>query len=524
MKSKLSSTHLICVFTLLTLFIIIVLPLAGMLSGTSLAELKSAVSNHELRKAAYESLLIAFFVVIITLPLSFLCAFSVTHTNIRFKQLFSVLCTLPLFLPPISFAFGLLALFGKSGALYLSCGIRIPLLGKLGIVLGHVLYTLPFSFLLLRDSLQKTDMAVYENSILLQISTCRYLFDILIPRFKKTIITVFFSIIMMSLGEYSICLILGGKIKVLALLIYRQIYGGLDFSAGIILEFILLIPLLILLSIDMTYHETESGTMQKEGRVPENRKVNIFAYCLLTLVSLGILSVFLILVVMCFSRNYPLDISFTWNHIARALSAPYYTFYINSIMIALFVSLLGCILCVVASYYASRGGQLKRRLFYLVSAFPRIAPGLLFGIGYMSLYKGSILYGTYAIIILANVAHFFSTPFFLSYHSLCYMNPKYKDIAYLYGIPRIRMFLDVFLPYMKNTILDIFFFFFSNSMITISAVVFLYTSRTMPYVLMLNHFEGSMEYLSKSAAVSLIILLTNLFVFIMMSFLKYRKK
>lgn len=515
---------MVCAFTILALFIIIILPLAGILSGTSLATLKSAVVDQEIIEAVRESLLIAFFVVMITLPLSFLCAFCVTHTNIRFKQTFSVLCTLPLFLPPISFGFGLLALLGKNGLLYLFSGIRVPLLGRLGIVLGQILYTFPFSFLLLRDSMQKADMAVYENSILLQISTCQYLFDILIPKFKKTIVTVFFSIIMMSLGEYSICLILGGKIKVLALLIYRQIYGGLDFSAGIILEFILFIPFLTLLIIDIVYHEVESGTMQKGCRVPENRKVNIFAYCLLTSVSLLILSIFLILAVMCFSKNYPVDISFSWSHIIRALSVPYCTFYVNSIVIALLVSLLGCVLCVAASYYASRGGQIKRRLFYVVSAIPRIAPGLLFGIGYMTLYKGNILHDTYTIIILANIAYFFSTPFFLAYHSLCYMDPRYEDIAYLYEIPRKRMFVDVYLPYMRNTILDMFFFFFSNSMITISAVVFLYTSRTMPYALLLNYFEGSMEYFSRSAAVSLIILLTNLLVFIITTFLKYRRK
>ena len=513
-----------CVFTILALFTIIILPLAGMVSGTSFAALKSAVVNPEIRSAAVESILISFFVVMITLPLSFLCAFCVTHTNIQFKRAFSALCTLPLFLPPISFGFGLLALLGKNGVLYLSSGIRIPLLGRFGIVLGQVLYTFPFSFLLLKDSLQKTDMAVYENSILLQIPISKYLFDILIPKLKKPIITVFFSIIMMSLGEYSICLILGGKVKVLALLIYRQIYGYMDFSAGIILEFMLFIPLLIMLVVDMAEHESERDPMQKGHRVPENGKINIFAYCLLTLVSLGILSVFLILVVMCFSKNYPADLSFSWTHIVCASSAPNYKFYLNSILIALLTALLGCILCVASSYYASKGRQLKRRLFYFVSAFPRIAPGLLFGIGYMDLYKGSILYDTYTIIILANVAHFFSTPFFFSYHSLCYMDPKYEDIAYLYEISRTRMFLDVYLPYMRNTILDMFFFFFSNSMITISAVVFLYTARTMPYVLLLNHFEGSMEYFSRSAAVSLIILLTNLFAFIIMSFLKYRKK
>ena len=100
------------------------------------------------------------------------------------------------------------------------------------------------------------------------------------------------------------------------------------------------------------------------------------------------------------------------------------------------------------------------------------------------------------------------------------MSAEYSDIALLYEIPAKEMLLNVYFPYMKNTFLDMFFYYFDNSMITISAVVFLYTSRTMPYSLMLKNFEGSMEYLSKSSAVSLVILLTNVCVFLLTSLLK----
>ena len=138
----------------------------------------------------------------------------------------------------------------------------------------------------------------------------------------------------------------------------------------------------------------------------------------------------------------------------------------------------------------------------------------------MIVYKGSVLYNSYTILIMVNIAHFFASPFLLAYHSLNNMSPEYLDIAHLYEIPAKEMFWSVYLPYMKNTFLDMFFYYFDNSMITISAVVFLYTSRTMPYSLVLKNFEGSMEYLSKSSAVSLVILLTNLCVFLLTSLLK----
>ena len=52
-------------------------------------------------------------------------------------------------------------------------------------------------------------------------------------------------------------------------------------------------------------------------------------------------------------------------------------------------------------------------------------------------------------------------------------------------------------------------YFFVNSMITISAVAFLFNTRTMPLSLMINTYEGNM-LLGEAAIISLIILFFNI--------------
>ena len=54
-------------------------------------------------------------------------------------------------------------------------------------------------------------------------------------------------------------------------------------------------------------------------------------------------------------------------------------------------------------------------------------------------------------------------------------------------------------------------YFFINSMVTISAVAFLFNTDTMPLSLMINTYEGNMM-LGEAAIVSLIILFFNLIV------------
>ena len=71
------------------------------------------------------------------------------------------------------------------------------------------------------------------------------------------------------------------------------------------------------------------------------------------------------------------------------------------------------------------------------------------------------------------------------------------------------MVFDVFIPQCKNTLLEMFAYFFVNCMMTISAVSFLANTSNKPIALMINQFEAQMQ-LELAAVVSLAILGVNL--------------
>ena len=143
-------------------------------------------------------------------------------------------------------------------------------------------------------------------------------------------------------------------------------------------------------------------------------------------------------------------------------------------------------------------------------------PGLVLGLSYMLFFKGTFIYGTFAILILVNIMHFFSSPYLMAYNSFSKINLNLESVAQTLGISKTLLVRDVLLPQMKSTILEMFSYFFVNSMMTISAVSFLATAQNKPLSLMINLFQAQM-IVEGAAFVSLTILTVN----ILMKFIIY---
>ena len=88
---------------------------------------------------------------------------------------------------------------------------------------------------------------------------------------------------------------------------------------------------------------------------------------------------------------------------------------------------------------------------------------------------------------------------------------NYETIGLTCKIKQWRIIKDVIIPNSWETILEMFSYFFVNSMITISAITFLFSTKTTPLSLLINQYEGQMMY-EEAAIISLIILFINLVV------------
>ena len=136
---------------------------------------------------------------------------------------------------------------------------------------------------------------------------------------------------------------------------------------------------------------------------------------------------------------------------------------------------------------------------------------MVLGLSYTIGFSNSFIYNTFIILILVNVVHFIASPYLMAYNALQKVNPNYEAVAKTCNISTFLIIKDVIIPCTKKTIREMFAYFFVNSMVTISAVTFLFNTKTMPLSLLINNYEGSM-LLGEAAIVSLIILLVNIIV------------
>ena len=160
---------------------------------------------------------------------------------------------------------------------------------------------------------------------------------------------------------------------------------------------------------------------------------------------------------------------------------------------------------------------------HLLSMFSLAVPGVVLGLAYVLYFNGTMIYNTIFILVLVNIVHFFSSPYLMAHNSLANFSSTFEDIADSLGISKTRMVLDVYIPNTKDTIMEIFTYFFTNAMITISAVLFLSNIMSMPLALLIPQLDAQ-SLIEPTALISLIILLVNIVFKFLMKFSFDKKK
>jgi iron(III) transport system permease protein len=446
---------------------------------------------------------------VISVALAYALAWSISRTNIKFKAIFSAIFILPMLIPSISHGMGLIILFGNNGIFTNLFGTTSHLYGFAGIVAGSVLYSFPVAFLMFVDILKYEDYSPYEAAEVLGIPKHRQFSSITLPYLRKPLISIVFAVFTMIVTDYGIPLSVGGKLKTLPVLLYENTVGQLDYSAGALIGMFLLVPAVIAFLVDLfNKDKAKMSFTTREYVVDKNKKKDIAGYIISGFVSLFVLFVIVSFCLQSFSTSYPSNLTFTLKHFKRTISGSTMTYLDNSIFMALFTAFIGMVSSFVIAYCTARLKTKLSKVLHIFSILSLAIPGLVLGLSYVITFKASFIYGTLIIVILANTVHFFASPYLMMYNALSKLNENLESTGQVLGVPRARIVWDVIIPQCKGTLLEIFSYFFVNSMMTISAVSFLATRTNKPISLMINQFEA-FNMMECAAVVSLLILLAN---------------
>jgi iron(III) transport system permease protein len=404
---------------------------------------------------------------------------------------------------------GLLLLLGSNGLLTRLFGLGGSIYGFWGIVLGSVFYAFPVAFLMLADIFKYEDGSPYEAAAVLGIPRKNRFFSITFPYLRKPLIAVIFATFSMIFTDYGVPLIIGGRYTTMPVLMYQEVIGLLNFGKGSVIGAILLAPALVAFIFDIANKDRGNQTFVIHKIKPGKGRIRnwvAFAYCALICIIIALpIGIF---AVLSFVRKYPMDMRFSLYNIIKTMNMGAGSYLVNSLLIALGVSLIGTVFAWTTAYFTARIPDKLSNLLHLISITSLAIPGLVLGLSYVIFFNGSFVYGTIAMLILVNVAHFLASPYLMAYNSLGKINSNLEDVGLTLGIGRPAIIRDVLVPQTFFTILEMFSYFFVNSMMTISAVSFLATVRTSPISLMINQFEAQM-LLESSAFVSILILVCN---------------
>lgn len=510
-----SKTLMLCIFAG-----IIILPIVRMLANITPAGIKKVFGSPAIGGILLNTVSVTAVATVVTVVIAYLLAYCIERTDIKCKGILRVILVLPMLIPSISHGMGLILLLGNNGIITNLLKLNTNIYGFFGIVVGSVLYAFPVAFMMISDVMRYEDSSPYEAARVLGIPKWRQVTAITLPFMRKPMISVIFATFTMIITDYGVPLMVGGKFKTLPVVMYQEVIGQLDFNSGSVYGAILLLPAVVAFLVDLANNDKGNSVFVIKPFEQAKGKLTLaLSYTYTCLIALLTLLPIVSFIVLGFTKNYPTDMSFSMANIGKVLDLNGGTYLLNSVIIAVSVAVIGSVLGFIAAYLTARSQTALSKVLHLITITAMAIPGIVLGLSYVIVFKGSFIYGTLAILIMANVVHFVASPYLMMYNSMSKINSNIESVGETLGIGKLRLIKDVFLPQSLPTLFEMFSYFFVNSMMTISAVSFLSRTSTKPISLMINQFEAQMQ-LENAAIVSLVILAINLLIKGIAAFIK----
>jgi iron(III) transport system permease protein len=538
----------------LWLIVGVVLPLFPMIGRSfrdtsgdwvGLANYAKYLTTPSLLRSFTNSLWVAGATTFFSVGFGFIYAYGLTRTAMKGKKFFRTLGLLSLYIPPLANAIGLIYLFGNQGLVTTGLfgilpGFDINLYGFNGIVIGEFLYCFPQAVIILITALNLTDARLYEAAEVLGATAVKTFFTVTLPSVKYGLISALFVCFILAFTDFGVPKVVGGNFNVLATDIYKQVIGQQNFSMGATISVFLLVPSVLAFVLDRIVQRRQNALVSAKS-VPLQPKPNppldwaFFAFC--SLVVLFAFTVFATIILASLVKVWPYDFTLSLkNYNFSTVGGGGYAAYWNSLRMSFYTAIFGTAIVFTGAYLVEKGRGLQwlRSLTYFLSTLPLALPGLVLGLAYVFFFNNPIwripftglaiynpfnfLYGTMAILVIANIIHFYTVCFLTGTTALKQIDPEFEAVSASMSVPFYKTFWRVTVPLSLPAILEIGIYFFVNAMVTISAIIFLYPANLPLAAVAIVNMDDAGD-IAAAAAMSTLIVLTSLAVRILYSWL-----
>lgn len=479
---------------------------------------KCYIMNEKLFQSIINSMYIAFMASIIGIIMAFIFVYGIKRTNIKFKRVFKFVPVVLLSIPTLIHSIGLICIFGKKGILNNLIFNSIEIYGKSGMIICDVLYVFPIIYSLIYVAFESCDSRLYEVADIMDTNEIRKFFTITLPNMKFSLINAFFSAFILVFTDFGAPKVIGAGYNVVSMDIYKQVIGQQNFSRGAVAGLILMIPSILFFIFEGLICNTDYKIDKSYVfKISDNKLRDLFFQVYNSIIVLLVLFEVGTIFFVSLVKNWPYNMQFTleWYKI-KSYGMGICEIYVNTIIVAFITAILGSILAFINAYLVERFDDfiIMRKILYYINKLPLAIPGLSLGLSYILFFNNdenplNCIYGTISILVLVNIIHFFSIPFLNIVATMKCIDKNFEGVSEMLGVPWYINLVKVILPLNISAILEAFVYYFLNSMITVSAIIFLYTTYTRTISIEIVN-KSDIGDLQSCCAIGVIILITNI--------------
>lgn len=465
-------------------------------------------------QAIYNSITLSVCTTVLCLFLGFAVAFALQRSGIGGKRYVKGALSLPLLAPSLVQALGLLFLLGRNGLVHKWTGWDVEIYGFWGLLIANVLYGLPQAILIIEAALRQSDARYYEAAEIFGASRWRQFFDITLPNAKFGLLSAGFVVFSVTITDFGNAAVIGGNYKVLATEIYSQVVGQMNFGMGAVIGIVLLLPTFVAVYIERVASQKQFGG-SSESAIPVSMEfyakrdvpLGIFVHTIGSIAVLVIMTV----IMASFIKLWPYNMSLTLANYNITISGGYTPLW-TSLIVSVEAAVLGVIFLFALAFSMKKIPPKLAKLVYLLAVLPVGVPGLVLGISYVLAFNVGdnivgMLYGSSFLIALCNFYHYHSQGFLTMVTGVRAVPASLEETVTSFGGGNLRILRDAVLPFMGPTIISVFFFIFMRSMVTLSAVIFLISSKVSVAAVSVMRLDEA-GFTSQAAAFSTCIMIT----------------
>jgi len=525
--SRISIPQFVVLCVLLAVFVVImILPLFALFAQAfqdnmgrfvGLANYRAYFSSPALSRAVWNTIDISLVTAFYSVILGFLYAYALTRTNIRFKTFFQYVALIPIFIPTVVHALGLIYLLGRQGVLT-RMGLEVELYGRLGIILSEIIFTFPQAFLMFFVTLKYADGRLYEAADSMGVKPLTKLWKITLPEVKFTIVNAAFVCFTLAFTDFGAPMVIGGNFNVLATDLHTQIAGLFNMSMGAVVGTLLLIPAVLAFVVNRITNISNMGAMSAKSTklvIKKSLARDAFFFVFCSAIVLCLFALIGALALGAFSTLYPFNMTPTLANFRFDVVTGGIGSFFNSIKMSLATAAVGTAFVFAYSYMIEKteGFGFLTKIGKLFSMMPLALPGMVIGISFIFFFNSptnplNFIHGTVAILVMANILSFFSVPFLTATGALKKLDREFESVSDSMSVPRWKLFTFVSMPLSFPAVLEVFMYYFVSAMVTISALVFLYTPHFRVASIAIAHMQAAGNF-AQAAAMSLLILVIN---------------